>query len=220
MLRGRHSAHKDSGDKTVKRKLLSILVMVATAHVGAQVTDAMISNDAATTNNVLSWGMGTQGQRHSPLSDVNPNRLGHKPVISILSSVRANVPRPGIHGTVSPALFALVQPHPPAKTDWEHSIGSSSGKLLSATRQLGRPGSLNFKQPAVGIPGGRRSLAGKQVTYYGGGGDRCGGGGFGGGSYALRPQELPRSGRTAIAKCKLSPDCHQHKQQKSPLSIR
>jgi alcohol dehydrogenase (cytochrome c) len=45
--------------------------MAATAHVGAQVTDAMISNDAKSTDNVLSWGMGTQGQRHSALSDVN-----------------------------------------------------------------------------------------------------------------------------------------------------
>jgi alcohol dehydrogenase (cytochrome c) len=45
--------------------------MAATAQVGAQVTDAMISNDAKSTDNVLSWGMGTQGQRHSALSDVN-----------------------------------------------------------------------------------------------------------------------------------------------------
>ncbi|MDB5844261.1 MAG: PQQ-dependent dehydrogenase, methanol/ethanol family protein [Polaromonas sp.] len=59
----------------MKRKLLSILVMAATAHAGAQVTDAMIGNDAATTGDVLSWGMGTQGQRHSTLSDINPKTI-------------------------------------------------------------------------------------------------------------------------------------------------
>ena len=59
----------------MKRKLLSILVMAATAHAGAQVTDAMISNDAASTGDVLSWGMGTQGQRYSPLSDINPKTI-------------------------------------------------------------------------------------------------------------------------------------------------
>ena len=59
----------------MKRKLLSILVMAATAHAGAQVTDAMIGADAASTNDVLSWGMGTQGQRHSPLSDINPKTI-------------------------------------------------------------------------------------------------------------------------------------------------
>lgn len=59
----------------MKRKLLSILVMAATAHAGAQVTDAMIGADAASTNDVLSWGMGTQGQRYSPLSDINPKTI-------------------------------------------------------------------------------------------------------------------------------------------------
>jgi alcohol dehydrogenase (cytochrome c) len=49
--------------------------MAATAHVGAQVTDAMITNDAATTDNVLTSGLGTQGQRHSPLSDVNAKSI-------------------------------------------------------------------------------------------------------------------------------------------------
>jgi alcohol dehydrogenase (cytochrome c) len=59
----------------VKRKLLSILVMAATAHAGAQVTNAMIGADATTPNDVLSWGMGTQGQRYSPLSDINPKTI-------------------------------------------------------------------------------------------------------------------------------------------------
>lgn len=59
----------------MKRTLLSILIMAATAHVGAQVTDAMIANDANSTEDVLSWGMGTQGQRHSNLTDVNAKSI-------------------------------------------------------------------------------------------------------------------------------------------------
>jgi len=59
----------------VKRTLISLLVMAATAHVGAQVTDAMISSDAANPKNVLSSGIGTQAQRHSPLKDVNPKTI-------------------------------------------------------------------------------------------------------------------------------------------------
>jgi alcohol dehydrogenase (cytochrome c) len=61
---------------SLKRNLLSLLVMVATAQVAsAQVTDAMIANDAASNENVLSWGMGTQGQRHSTLNDVNASTV-------------------------------------------------------------------------------------------------------------------------------------------------
>ena len=61
---------------SLKRNLLSLLVMVATAQVAsAQVTDAMIANDAASNENVLSWGMGTQGQRHSTLNDVNTSTV-------------------------------------------------------------------------------------------------------------------------------------------------
>lgn len=60
----------------MKRKLLSILVTAACAQAGAQVTDAMIANDANTPEDVLSWGMGTQGQRHSTLSDVNAKTIG------------------------------------------------------------------------------------------------------------------------------------------------
>jgi alcohol dehydrogenase (cytochrome c) len=59
----------------VKRKLLSVLVMLATAHATAQVTDAMIAKDAADTESVLSWGMGTQGQRFSPLSTINTKNV-------------------------------------------------------------------------------------------------------------------------------------------------
>jgi alcohol dehydrogenase (cytochrome c) len=50
--------------------------MAATAHVGAQgVTDAMIANDAATPDNVLSWGLGTQGQRHSSLTGITARNI-------------------------------------------------------------------------------------------------------------------------------------------------
>jgi alcohol dehydrogenase (cytochrome c) len=59
----------------VKRKLLSLLVMMAAAQVGAQVTDDMITKDAGTTDNVLSWGLGTQGQRYSPLTDINAKSI-------------------------------------------------------------------------------------------------------------------------------------------------
>ena len=56
----------------MKRTLLSLLVMAASAHVGAQgVTDTMIVNDASTPNDVVSWGIGPQGQRHSPLNGIN-----------------------------------------------------------------------------------------------------------------------------------------------------
>lgn len=59
----------------MKRKLLSVLVMLATAHVSAQVTDAMIAKDATDTDSVLSWGMGTQGQRFSPLTTINTKNV-------------------------------------------------------------------------------------------------------------------------------------------------
>ena len=58
----------------MKRKWLTTLVLMACAHMGAQaagVTDAMIENDAKSTGDVLSWGMGPQGQRHSTLDSAN-----------------------------------------------------------------------------------------------------------------------------------------------------
>lgn len=60
----------------MKRTLLSLLVMAATAQVAAQgVTDAMIVNDAATAGDVLSWGLGPQGQRHSALTGIHAKNL-------------------------------------------------------------------------------------------------------------------------------------------------
>lgn len=60
----------------MKRTLLSLLMLAATAQVSAQgVTDAMIANDANTPENVLSWGLGTQGQRHSTLNNINAKSI-------------------------------------------------------------------------------------------------------------------------------------------------
>ena len=55
----------------MKQKLFALLIAAAAAQVCAQVTDAMIANDAADNSSVLSWGMGTQGQRYSSLDAVN-----------------------------------------------------------------------------------------------------------------------------------------------------
>jgi len=62
----------------MKLKLLSLLVTLGCASMGAQavVTDQMIENDAKSTNDVLSWGIGTQGQRYSPLKTINTSNVG------------------------------------------------------------------------------------------------------------------------------------------------
>lgn len=59
----------------MKRGLFCILVMVAATQAGAQVTQDMINKDATTTDSVLSWGLGTQGQRYSPLADINTKNI-------------------------------------------------------------------------------------------------------------------------------------------------
>ena len=62
----------------MRLKLLSLLVSLACAATGAQaagVTDAMIEGDASTTSDVLSAGIGTQGQRYSPLKQVNASTV-------------------------------------------------------------------------------------------------------------------------------------------------
>lgn len=60
-------------------RITALAVMVAAALTGwqaqAQVTSQMINNDAATPGDVLSWGMGTQGQRHSTLKQVNTSNV-------------------------------------------------------------------------------------------------------------------------------------------------
>ena len=61
----------------MKRKLLSLLVLAAATQAGAQVNNDMITKDATSPDNVLSWGLGTQGQRYSPLSDINAKSIKH-----------------------------------------------------------------------------------------------------------------------------------------------
>jgi alcohol dehydrogenase (cytochrome c) len=57
----------------MRLKLLNLLLTAGLASVGAQaqVTDKMIADDAKTTGDVLSFGLGTQGQRYSPLKQIN-----------------------------------------------------------------------------------------------------------------------------------------------------
>lgn len=57
----------------MKLKTTAVLIGLALATLGAQaaVTDQMILNDAKTPGDILSWGIGTEGQRHSPLTKVN-----------------------------------------------------------------------------------------------------------------------------------------------------
>ncbi|WP_396268268.1 PQQ-dependent methanol/ethanol family dehydrogenase [Ideonella sp.] len=61
----------------MRLKLLPLLLTVGLASMTAQatVTDQMIENDAKTTGDILSWGLGTQGQRYSPLKQINPKSI-------------------------------------------------------------------------------------------------------------------------------------------------
>ncbi len=60
----------------MRKTLLSLLVMMACTQLNARaVTDAMINNDQATPQDVLSYGLGTQGQRFSPLDKINPKNV-------------------------------------------------------------------------------------------------------------------------------------------------
>ncbi|MEY4747790.1 MAG: hypothetical protein RIQ60_4 [Pseudomonadota bacterium] len=64
----------------MRKKLLPLLLGAAltslAAHAAGPVTDQMIDNDAASTGDVLSWGLGTQGQRYSPLKQINTANVG------------------------------------------------------------------------------------------------------------------------------------------------
>jgi len=57
----------------MRLKLVPALVALACTPPAllAQVTDSMILNDARSVGDVLSWGLGTEGQRYSPLKQVN-----------------------------------------------------------------------------------------------------------------------------------------------------
>ena len=61
----------------MQKRLLSALILAALAAtaVNAKVTDQMIEGDAASTKDVLSWGMGQEGQRHSTLKQINPSTI-------------------------------------------------------------------------------------------------------------------------------------------------
>lgn len=58
-------------------KLLATLMAIgfATGTAQAVVTQQMIDNDASDTKEVLSWGLGSQGQRFSTLKQVNPQSI-------------------------------------------------------------------------------------------------------------------------------------------------
>ena len=53
--------------------IVSLGLIASAAH--AVVTDQMIENDAKSTGDILSWGMGTQGQRYSPLKGINTGNV-------------------------------------------------------------------------------------------------------------------------------------------------
>jgi alcohol dehydrogenase (cytochrome c) len=57
----------------MRYRLLTLLISAGLSGMAAQaqVTDQMISNDAKTPGDVLSWGLGNQGQRYSPLKQVS-----------------------------------------------------------------------------------------------------------------------------------------------------
>ena len=62
--------------KTPRRTVIALALLAATAISGGpawakEVTDADILNDAKTTGDVVSFGLGTQGQRFSPLTAIN-----------------------------------------------------------------------------------------------------------------------------------------------------
>ncbi|MDP3440968.1 MAG: PQQ-dependent dehydrogenase, methanol/ethanol family, partial [Azonexus sp.] len=59
-----------------KRSALAVAVATAFIFAGSpaqakDITDADIINDAKTTNDVVSFGLGTQGQRFSPATQIN-----------------------------------------------------------------------------------------------------------------------------------------------------
>ncbi|HEY1392985.1 MAG TPA: PQQ-dependent dehydrogenase, methanol/ethanol family, partial [Methylibium sp.] len=57
----------------MRLKMLSLLVLMSCASIATQagVTDQTIENGAKTGSGVLSWGLSTNGERYSPLKQVN-----------------------------------------------------------------------------------------------------------------------------------------------------
>jgi alcohol dehydrogenase (cytochrome c) len=67
-------------ESVIHKKLISTIVagafgLASAAALAGPVTDKMIEDDAKTTGDVLSWGMGTQGQRYSPLAKINTGNV-------------------------------------------------------------------------------------------------------------------------------------------------
>jgi alcohol dehydrogenase (cytochrome c) len=60
-----------------RKHLLPLLISAGLASLGAHaaVTDQMIENDAKNTSSILSAGLGTQGQRYSPLKTINASNI-------------------------------------------------------------------------------------------------------------------------------------------------
>ncbi len=57
-------------------KLLALMMSIGFGAVAqAAVTNEMIKNDAKTTGDVVGWGMGTEGQRYSPLKQINTSTV-------------------------------------------------------------------------------------------------------------------------------------------------
>ncbi len=67
----------------MKLKLLTLLVSPGCAALGAHagVTDQMIENDAKSTGDVLSWGIGTPSQRYSPLKQTSDKNVAKLPPV-------------------------------------------------------------------------------------------------------------------------------------------
>jgi alcohol dehydrogenase (cytochrome c) len=61
----------------MRARLLPLLITAAMASIGARaaVTDQMIENDARSPGDILSWGLGQQGQRYSPLKQINAGTI-------------------------------------------------------------------------------------------------------------------------------------------------
>lgn len=81
---------------------LAIGALFATSALAAGVNDRMINEDAKSTSDVLSWGMGPQGQRFSPLKAVNTQNVSRLvPVWSFSfggEKQRGQESQPLIHG--------------------------------------------------------------------------------------------------------------------------
>jgi len=113
----------------MKRKLLASTIGMAlitgSSAFAAGVTDAMIENDAKSTNDVLSWGMGQQGQRFSPLTQINAGNVA-KLVPAWSFSFGGEKQR----GRESQTLFHNGQQSVTASYSRIYALDSKSGKKL------------------------------------------------------------------------------------------